>query len=105
MKILIVTLSLLFLISCSTDLDDPRIERGKYTDARSQKILDIVNKQTEGQKLCIDKFLNEYSDKVFKHCQFAGYAENIGGGCYHIVGYAIHTAVLEKALLSCEIEI
>jgi hypothetical protein len=104
-KILIVALSSLFLFSCATPLEDPRIEREKYTDARSKKILDVINNQNEDKQLCIDKFLGEYSDKVLKHCQFAGYAKNIGGGCYHIAGYAVHTAVLEKALLSCEIEI
>ncbi|WP_426369151.1 hypothetical protein [Pseudocolwellia sp. HL-MZ7] len=105
MKILIVSLCSLFLFSCATPLEDPRIQKEKYTDAQSENILDVVNKQDEEKQLCIDKFLGKYSDKVLKHCQFAGYAENIGGGCYHIAGYAVHTAVLEKALLSCKIEI
>lgn len=89
----------------SSETEDPRIPYKEYTEEKSNEILEKFNSLKNEKQICANKFIKDYQNKVFEHCMKEGYAENIGGGCYHVVGYAIHTAVLEKALNKCNIKI
>lgn len=83
-------------------MDDPRIQGTDFSKQESEIITDIFNKLKSHKKTCANKYVEDYQNKVLKHCLQAGYAENIGGGCYHIVGYSVSTSVLKKALDKCD---
>jgi hypothetical protein len=61
-----------------------------------------MSKQPE-YKECLSGFVKSYQDAVLEACLKHGCGQNIGGGCYHIVGYSITTSVLEKAIEQCSI--
>lgn len=54
-------------------------------------------------KECLDNFVNLYRDSVLQSCLKHECGNNIGGGCYHIVGYAVTTPVIEAAIKKCSI--
>ena len=81
--------------------EDPRIERKDYSKEKTDTILRAFNGLVGEEKSCALNFVRDYKDRVLAHCQQAGYARNIGGGCHHIVGYSAHGAVFEAALEVC----
>ena len=77
----------------------------KIKDGNSDQILDKYNspnKQPE-YKECLKSFVKSYQDAVLETCLKHECGNNIGGGCYHIVGYSITTSVLEAAIEKCSI--
>ena len=86
-------------------MEDPRIPDEEFTKDKSQRVQDTLNRLKGEERECANKFITDYQDVVLEHCLQAGYAQNIGGGCYHVVGYSISTTVITHALSSCNIEI
>lgn len=82
-------------------MPDPRIERSNYSEAEEKDIMNLYTSLLNEKGNCEQPFVEAYREKVLLHCQQAGYAQNIGGGCYHIVGYSLHTAVFEQAVKAC----
>ncbi len=66
----------------------------------TEQVNSYMSKSSENAK-CIISFTEEYKKKVFQDCQKSGEGDNIGGGCYHIVGYSINTNVLKDAFTHC----
>lgn len=85
-------------------IEDPRIKFEKISEEEDAKIHQLFNELNGKSKECTDKFVQNYQALVLKHCLQAGYAEDIGGGCYHIVGRTLHTGVLKEALKVCEVK-
>jgi hypothetical protein len=83
---------------------DPRIKADDVSNQESEELLSKHNNLTGEAKNCAEEFIKNYQQKVLEHCLLAGYANNIGGGCYHIVGYSVNTGVVKKALNECNIE-
>lgn len=83
-------------------VDDPRIISQDLPPEEIKRNLKTLNKLKGSNKTCSNEFIKNYEEKVLKHCLQAGYAENIGGGCYHIVGYSINNSVIKKALEKCQ---
>ncbi|MBC3873363.1 hypothetical protein [Undibacterium flavidum] len=86
-------------------IDDPRIKFEKNSEEDDKKIHQLFNELSGKSKVCADKFIQNYQELVLKHCEQSGYAESIGGGCYHIVGRSLHTGVLKHVLKVCEVAI
>lgn len=84
---------------------DPRIKVDDVSNQESKELLSKHNNLTGEAKICVEEFIKNYQKKVLEHCFLAGYANNIGGGCYHIIGYSINDGVLKKALNECNVEI
>lgn len=82
-------------------MPDPRIEKSDYSEAEADKIMADYKNLLAADENCAKPFVDSYREKVLKHCQQAGYAKSIGGGCYHMVGYSLHTAVFEEAVKVC----
>lgn len=85
-------------------MDDPRILEGDFSEEYVKKVNSHQRNLSAPQKQCVTDYIRDYQDKVFDHCRQSGYAANIGGECYHIVGYAISTAVVLKSFQSCGID-
>uniref|UniRef100_UPI0037502B21 hypothetical protein n=1 Tax=Undibacterium sp. TaxID=1914977 RepID=UPI0037502B21 len=83
-------------------IDDPRIEFENGSAEEQQQIHQLFDALTGKSKVCADNFIKNYQDLVLKHCEQAGYAEDIGGGCYHILRGSLHLGVLKQALKVCE---
>lgn len=81
-------------------MDDPRIHSKNLSAQENKKISKSFNSLQGKQKNCASDFIKTYEKNVLKHCLQAGYAKDIGGGCYHVVGY-ISTNVLKKAIDVC----
>ena len=99
MKILLLIISLLLLVAC----EDPRMKSKSFTMEESDKILSTLNSLDKENKKCVDELTLKYVNRVFEHCVEDGYAENIGGGCYHIVGQAETFTVSASIMESCGI--
>jgi len=82
-------------------MPDPRIEKSQYTEIETEQIMATYKSLLNSKEDCAKAFVDSYREKVLLHCQQTGYAQNIGGGCFHIVGYSLHTAVFEKAVNTC----
>ena len=80
---------------------DPRIESKDFSPQELAQLDGLLQSLNDEQKSCTDDFLSDYKDRVLEHCLQAGYAQHIGGGCYHIIGYSVSAAVQERALESC----
>ncbi len=79
-------------------MDDPRIEDEDYSEEQVQQIQDIYFGLKGESKTCVAKFTRDYQDRVLEHCLQAGYAQHIGGGCYHLSPYSVTTSVRKLAL-------
>jgi hypothetical protein len=79
--------------------DDPR------KSDNSTQIIDRFNSIYEQPKYkkCLSDFLSAYQNAVFEVCQEQTCGENIGGGCYHIVGLSVTTPVIKAATEHCSI--
>jgi len=82
-------------------MDDPRIENKKYLDEDRRKIEAEYSKKNTQQRTCRLEYVSSYRERVLEHCLQAGYARNIGGGCFHLAPYFATTAVLEEAINHC----
>ncbi|RZV40586.1 MAG: hypothetical protein EX271_10040 [Acidimicrobiales bacterium] len=82
-------------------MDDPRIEDNEYSDDKRRAIESRYDNLADKDQICAKKFVSEYKDRVLEHCLQAGYARNIGGGCFHLMPYSVTTAVLDEALNLC----
>jgi len=80
-----------------------RIPLPKLTPEESKQIVKKFNNLSREGRECTYEFIGEYQEKIRQHCLQTGYAENIGGGCEHVVGYTLHVGVLEKAMNSCNL--
>lgn len=75
-------------------------ENDSENSDKTLKQYNIMNKHPK-YKQCLSKFVESYQDSVLGTCLKHGCGNNIGGGCYHIVGYSITTSVLEAAVEKC----
>ena len=82
-------------------MDDPRIDDLDYSKVERKKIENAYKNLRNQATFCVNSFIDNYGKQVLLHCQQTGYAQNIGGGCYHILGYSLNTAVFEEAIKSC----
>jgi hypothetical protein len=82
-------------------MEDPRIPQKEFTAQELDHIDNLRNSLSADDRMCVNAFLEEYHDAVFEHCMQAGYAQNIGGGCAHLVGRGVNTAVIKQALEKC----
>ena len=82
-------------------MEDPRIPQKEFTAEELDHIGNLRNSLSGDDRICVNAFLKEYHDAVFEHCMQAGYARNIGGGCAHVAGRGVDTAVIEQALEKC----
>ena len=82
-------------------IDDPRIKEEDFSDEEEVAIFDAFDSLEGEPQECVEKFVYDYREAVFQHCLQAGYAQNIGGGCYHVVGYSITTTVMKRAVENC----
>lgn len=92
------------LIATSTAMatvPDPAIPYRGYTQQEDEAIVDRINAVQGKEKQCHEEFFRRYRQSIFEHCQATGAGLRVGGGCEHIVGYSIHTGVLERALEQC----
>lgn len=81
---------------------DPYIPAPSYSDRQVEKIMQSVRAQKAEKKECFDRFLKNYQETLFKHCQENNLAENTEGGCERLAyQYSIHIGVVEEALKSC----
>ncbi len=85
-------------------MDDPRIKDEDLSEEAIQLIRDAYSGLKGDPKVCARKFVRGYQDKVLEHCLQAGYAQNIGGGCFHNVPYSVTTSVRKRALDKCSTE-
>jgi len=51
---------------------------------------------------CMEKIVSDHQRSVLEACMVHRCGENVGGGCYHIAGYSIHSDVSAKAVSVCE---
>ena len=82
-------------------MDDPRIEYQDFTPEETDRIREAFGNLAGPKLACATEYLKRYKDKVLTHCLQAGYAENIGGGCYHIVGRSVTTSVMQHTMNIC----
>lgn len=82
-------------------MDDPRMKEVNYTQEQKEKIQDQYFKLKGPEKTCANEFTKEYQEQILQHCIQAGYARNIGGGCFHLYPYIVTTTVREKTLEMC----
>jgi hypothetical protein len=61
-----------------------------------------MNKQPVN-KNCLNSFVKSYEDALLEACLKHKCGEDIGGGCYHIVGYSTTTSLLAAAIEKCSI--
>ena len=81
---------------------DPYIAAGSYTDQQAAKILQKVKSLHGKEQECFDKFIKEYQDRLFEHCQKNELGQYSPGGCEETAyKYSIHTRVLEVAMENC----
>ncbi|MBP9889817.1 MAG: hypothetical protein KBF93_26200 [Leptospiraceae bacterium] len=87
-----------------TRLNDPRIPYKNYSEQENSDILEKYNTLTGERKICVNKFLQDYRDKIHWYCAQENIGKNIGLGCFRIanVNGTVHTAVLEKAMAECK---
>jgi len=85
-------------------MDDPRIEDEDFSDEEIQKIQAAYFSLKGAAKICAQEFTRNYKKKVLEHCLQAGYAQNIGGGCYHMVSYSVTATVEKHTLEKCSPE-
>lgn len=88
-------------------MDDPRVELKEYSDTERRMIEQEYTKLlklNDVRKKCVQKYISEYKERALNHCIQAGYARNIGGGCFHLVPYFANTTVIEQALKLCPVE-
>jgi len=98
-------------MQCRAKMDKDLINQNSYFPDNEKKSSNSVvirekynsmNKQPE-HKECLSSFVKSYQDAMLETCLKHGCGQNIGGGCYHIVGYSITTSVLEAATDQCSI--
>ena len=82
-------------------MDDPRIENKEYSDDVRKRIQSEYSDKSAEKRTCRIEFVTTYKERTLEHCLQAGYARNIGGGCYHLLPYFANTAVLEQAINYC----
>ena len=82
-------------------MDDPRIKDEDFLKEEREKIqTDYDNLEGEA-KTCGKMFLVRYKKQVLEHCLQAGYADHIGGGCFHLVPYSVTGTVIKHTLDNC----
>ena len=83
-------------------MEDPRIKYIDFTEDQKTEIR-IARRlsYSSNEDSCVESFIKDYSDNVLEHCLQAGYANNVGGGCYHVVGRSVHLNVEKHALETC----
>lgn len=82
-------------------MPDPRIEDEDLTDEEVERIEKAFNALSGEAEACVTKFVEDYESQVMAHCRQSGYAQNIGGGCDHVLGYSITMTVIKRALQHC----
>lgn len=100
----LILLSVLAACTGAPVIEDPRISRIEMSQEDSNILLDQINSLEGEESHCFERYLRAYNAKVFEHCEQEGYAENTGGGCYHVVNYSLHNALFVAALQSCNID-
>lgn len=85
-------------------MPNPWVEYQQYSAEQQEAITATFEALEDDARHCLRVALDEYREQVFAHCQQAGYGRSVGGGCHHMVGQSVHTAVLEKAMKTCGAE-
>ena len=73
----------------------PLNERRSHT----QQQLDAFNALKDEPRACFDQFVKRYESAYLKACEQHHCGDRIGGGCYHLLGYAgqdIYDSALQK---------
>jgi len=83
----------------------PEIPRVTYKNGEDEIITAKFNSLTQENKECVSKFESAYIESVFQYCTKYNLAACIAGGCNHVAGYSLHTAVQIKAFESCNIKL
>ncbi len=82
---------------------DPRyVAPRKMRPAKAERLMAEVNALTGNAEVCADEIMKGHQAAVLDACLQQGCGEGIGGGCYHIAGYALTDAVFERAAQVCK---
>lgn len=80
---------------------DPRIKDKEYSEDQRRAIETQYDNLRDEENTCALLYVSEYKQRVLEHCLQARYAENIGGGCFHLMPYSVTTSVLENVINNC----
>ena len=82
--------------------NDPRyVPQSKLDAADDQKLTDRYNALVKEKRICLESVIESHERAVFESCTLHKCGDNVGGGCWHISGYSVHSAVLAKAVEKC----
>ena len=67
----------------------------------SRNYLATYNALTGTARTCASKLLKEHETSVLEACLLHHCGDNIGGGCWHIAGYATNSSAIQNAIDKC----
>lgn len=79
----------------------PRLHKKQLSSSEITLAETRFSQVTGPKGQCTRRFVSDYKDLALQHCLQDGYAENIGGGCFHLLPYFATSAVLNEALNVC----
>ncbi len=67
----------------------------------SESVLAKYNALSGERRSCAEKMTRQHTRAVLDACELHHCGDNVGGGCWHIAGYATTMAALERAVEKC----
>ena len=93
----------LIISGCASQTQNTSDVKSAEESSIMQEVNSVMKMSAENNE-CIMSYINNYQAKIFQDCMKSDPRINIGGGCAHVVGYAITDEVLNSALIDCKLE-